>query len=272
VPLSLETSYLAPASVVDVEQARAFHLCYTCPMTRRDLLSALTLTIATTPSGHAAYVIASPCAKPGRQYPACLETYTESELRNPEQLLEKLRASFRRGLRQPEQDADAPVNEEELRARLRGLFVGRFGVKEKAFVDSANLTKDLGLNKANVVSTLEAVFRIKISDQAARRFRTIGDTINYLKGRLKARDLAGDVTPEPGSILPCVDACPVDAIHPKEDEPKFGKTNMAYVDPVACIDCGACVPACPVRAVFPEDDLPDKWSHYSKINKDFYHR
>src|SRR5215469_15203536 len=172
-----------------------FHLWYTCPMTRRELLSALTLTIATTSSGQAAYVIASPCAKPGRRYPACLDKYTESELRNPEQLLEKLRANSRRGLRQTEQDPDAPVNEEELRARLRDLFVGRFGVKEKALVDSSDLTKDLGLNEATVVSTLEAVFRIKITDEAAGTFRTIGDTINYLKGRLKARNLAGDVLP-----------------------------------------------------------------------------
>ena len=51
----------------------------------------------------------------------------------------------------------------------------------------------------------------------------------------------------------CVDACPVDCIHPKKDEPKYSETDMLYIDPVECIDCGASTkawhsrvcPACP---------------------------
>src|SRR6202000_764173 len=42
----------------------------------------------------------------------------------------------------------------------------------------------------------------------------------------------------------CVDACPVDCIHPKKDEPQFEGTDMLFIDPVECIDCGACVPGC----------------------------
>ena len=48
----------------------------------------------------------------------------------------------------------------------------------------------------------------------------------------------------------CVDACPVDCIHPKKDEEKHGTEEMLYIDPVECIDCGACVPVCPVSAIF----------------------
>src|ERR1035441_9104797 len=44
----------------------------------------------------------------------------------------------------------------------------------------------------------------------------------------------------------CVDACPVDCIHPKKDSDKFAAEEMLYIDPVECIDCGACVPVCPV--------------------------
>ena len=44
----------------------------------------------------------------------------------------------------------------------------------------------------------------------------------------------------------CVDACPVDCIHPKKDEPNFAEAEMLYIDPVECIDCGACVPVCPL--------------------------
>ena len=40
----------------------------------------------------------------------------------------------------------------------------------------------------------------------------------------------------------CVDACPVDCIHPKKEDPKFATEELIYIDPVECIDCGACVP------------------------------
>ena len=48
----------------------------------------------------------------------------------------------------------------------------------------------------------------------------------------------------------CVDACPVDCIHPKKDEDGHGEADQLFIDPVECIDCGACVPACPVSAIF----------------------
>ena len=57
----------------------------------------------------------------------------------------------------------------------------------------------------------------------------------------------------------CVDACPVDCIHPKKDETGYADSEMLYIDPVECIDCGACVPVCPVSAIFALDDLPEKW-------------
>ncbi len=51
----------------------------------------------------------------------------------------------------------------------------------------------------------------------------------------------------------CVDACPVDCIHPKKNttyddaRPGFDEVPQLYIDPIECIDCGACVPVCPVR-------------------------
>ena len=41
----------------------------------------------------------------------------------------------------------------------------------------------------------------------------------------------------------CVYACPVNCIHPSPDEPGFATAEMLYIDPVACVDCGACVSA-----------------------------
>ncbi len=52
----------------------------------------------------------------------------------------------------------------------------------------------------------------------------------------------------------CVDACPVDCIHPKKDEPEFEHVTMLYIHPEECIDCGACVPACPVSAIYDSHD------------------
>ncbi|HKV18928.1 MAG TPA: hypothetical protein VJR50_07825, partial [Mycobacterium sp.] len=37
----------------------------------------------------------------------------------------------------------------------------------------------------------------------------------------------------------CVYACPVNCIHPSPDEPEFATAEMLYIDPVACVDCGA---------------------------------
>ena len=68
----------------------------------------------------------------------------------------------------------------------------------------------------------------------------------------------------------CVDACPVDCIHPRKDEPDFDSTAQLYIDPQECIDCGACVPVCPVSAIFALDDLPAKWVHFAQINADHY--
>ena len=67
----------------------------------------------------------------------------------------------------------------------------------------------------------------------------------------------------------CVDACPVDCIHPKKDSEKFAAEVMLYIDPVECIDCGACVPVCPVSAIFALDDLPEKWKHYTELNASY---
>ena len=68
----------------------------------------------------------------------------------------------------------------------------------------------------------------------------------------------------------CVDACPVDCIHPKKDEANFAEAEMLYIDPVECIDCGACVPVCPTQAIFPQDEVPEKYAKFTQLNADWY--
>jgi len=68
----------------------------------------------------------------------------------------------------------------------------------------------------------------------------------------------------------CVDACPVDCIHPKKDEADFEAATMLYIHPTECIDCGACEPACPVTAIFPEDNVPEQWQSYIAMNYEHF--
>jgi NAD-dependent dihydropyrimidine dehydrogenase PreA subunit len=68
----------------------------------------------------------------------------------------------------------------------------------------------------------------------------------------------------------CVDVCPVDCIHPRKDEPEYVTTEMLYIHPDECIDCGACVPACPVEAIFALDETPGKWASFIRTNADYF--
>jgi ferredoxin len=68
----------------------------------------------------------------------------------------------------------------------------------------------------------------------------------------------------------CVEVCPVDCIHPTEDEPGFDESDQLFINPEECIDCDACVEACPVDACFAEDQLPAEWERYRERNAGFY--
>jgi len=68
----------------------------------------------------------------------------------------------------------------------------------------------------------------------------------------------------------CVDACPVDCIHPRRDEAPFAEAPQLYIDPANCICCGACVPVCPATAIFLAEDVPPQWKEYVQINADWY--
>lgn len=70
----------------------------------------------------------------------------------------------------------------------------------------------------------------------------------------------------------CVAVCPVDCIHPTKEEAEFVTTEMLYIDPDTCIDCGLCVDECPVKAIFPEDELPERWRGFIEKNAAYYQR
>jgi ferredoxin len=62
----------------------------------------------------------------------------------------------------------------------------------------------------------------------------------------------------------CADVCPVDCIHGTDDDPHL------FIDPSACIDCGACVSACPVEAIYADTDVPAKWQSFIAANAEYY--
>src|ERR1035437_8215787 len=67
-----------------------------------------------------------------------------------------------------------------------------------------------------------------------------------------------------------VQACPVDCIHPKQDEGGFADAPHLYVNPAECIDCGACVPVCPTNSIFTLDELPVESARFAELNAAHY--
>src|SRR4051794_38923010 len=68
----------------------------------------------------------------------------------------------------------------------------------------------------------------------------------------------------------CIAVCPVNCIHPTPGEPDFGSTEMLYIDPKVCIDCGACAEACPVDAPYPAERLTPQYAFYAELNKRYF--
>jgi ferredoxin/flavodoxin---NADP+ reductase len=68
----------------------------------------------------------------------------------------------------------------------------------------------------------------------------------------------------------CVPVCPVDCIRPAGPAGEFTGTEMLYIDPATCIDCGACVEECPVGAIYYEDDLPPELEQFRDINASYF--
>lgn len=68
----------------------------------------------------------------------------------------------------------------------------------------------------------------------------------------------------------CIEACPVDCIHPKPDEAGYEAAANLFIHPDECIDCGACVPVCPTNAIFALDDLPADKAEWTEKNAAYF--
>lgn len=68
----------------------------------------------------------------------------------------------------------------------------------------------------------------------------------------------------------CVPVCPVDCIRPAGGPGEFTGTEMLYIDPATCIDCGACAEECPVDAIYYDEDLPSNLERFRDINARYF--
>lgn len=68
----------------------------------------------------------------------------------------------------------------------------------------------------------------------------------------------------------CIDSCPVDCIHPTEDEEGYAEAAQLYIHPDECIDCGACIPVCPSESIFVLEEVPDSSQESIAKNADYY--
>jgi ferredoxin len=162
---------------------------------------------------------------------------------------------------------------------VKAVIAEQLRVSEDKVKRSAYLVDDLGADPPHMVKLVKAFeekYKIKIPDDEAKRFKKVGDVVDYIMSVEKC-DLKyyGFVIAEPciGSTdTACVDVCPVDCIHPRRDEPDFKKVPQLYINPAECIECGECVTVCPVEAIFPSEDLPKKWGEFREINAQYYRK
>jgi acyl carrier protein len=73
--------------------------------------------------------------------------------------------------------------------RVKAIIVEQLGVNESEVKPEAKFVDDLGadsLDLVELVMALEEEYNMEISDEDAEKILTVGDAINYIKGKSPA--------------------------------------------------------------------------------------
>ncbi len=73
-------------------------------------------------------------------------------------------------------------------SKVKEIIVEQLGVNADQVTDDASFIEDLGadsLDTVELVMAFEEAFEIEISDDDAENLKTVGDAVNYLKGKLE---------------------------------------------------------------------------------------
>jgi acyl carrier protein len=75
----------------------------------------------------------------------------------------------------------------DIDAKVKAIIVDKLGVDESEVNNEANFTNDLGadsLDTVELIMEFEKEFDISIPDEDAENIATVGDAIDYLKGKI----------------------------------------------------------------------------------------
>ena len=71
--------------------------------------------------------------------------------------------------------------------KIKKIIVDQLGVDESKITENSSFVDDLGADSLDIVELVmgfESVFNISIPDEDAEKIGTVGDAINYLKGKV----------------------------------------------------------------------------------------
>jgi ferredoxin len=68
----------------------------------------------------------------------------------------------------------------------------------------------------------------------------------------------------------CVDVCPSEAIGPKKEDANFPDVTQLFINPAACLDCGACAAVCPTNSIFAAEELPEGKEEFVRKNAEAF--
>jgi acyl carrier protein len=75
----------------------------------------------------------------------------------------------------------------DVEAKVKEIIVNKLGVDEAQVTLQASFTNDLGadsLDTVELVMEFEKSFNLQIPDEDAEKIATVGDAVNYLKGKV----------------------------------------------------------------------------------------